>query len=130
MPVKNEHPISEYNAVKASVLSKGMIRMPGQERKAKHNTKGVRIDGFFFGSEKEGNYYIQLKLAQEAGIVSYFHRQVKFDLPGGITYACDFQEFYPDGRVRYVDVKGRRLPEYIRNKKMVEALYPVTIEEV
>ena len=130
MPIKNEHPISDYNAVQASVLSKGMIPIPGREQKGKHNTKGVRIDGFFFGSAKEGDYYIQLKLAREAGIVTYFHRQVRFDLPGGITYACDFQVFYPDGKTKYFDVKGQRLASFIRNKKMVEALYPVTIEEV
>jgi hypothetical protein len=32
--------------------------------------------------------------------------------------------------VEYIDAKGRRLPLYIAKKKMVEALYPITVTEV
>lgn len=125
--IKNEHPISEYLAVKAHVESKGMI--PLEKKRNKYGARGVRIDGFYFDSQKEGNFYLQLKMAQKAGRVTHFHRQVIFDLPGGTTYRCDFQVFYPSGSVRYIDVKGMRTKSFIRNKKQVEALYPVEIKE-
>ena len=99
------------------------------KKKNKFGAKGGYIDGFYFPSQKEGNYYLRLKKMREKGAVLYFHRQEKFDLPGGITYAVDFQAFFPDGHIEYVDVKGVRTAAFIRNKKMVEALYPVEIIE-
>jgi Protein of unknown function (DUF1064) len=51
-------------------------------------------------------------------------------LPGGVTYRVDFQEFHSDGSVHFIDVKGVRTKSFISKKKIVEALYPVEIEEV
>lgn len=95
----------------------------------KFNAKKTERNGFKFDSGKEARYYDELLLKVRAGIVIFFHRQVPFHLPGNVTYKVDFQEFHADGTVHYVDVKGMRTKEFIRNKKMVEALYPVEIEE-
>lgn len=92
--------------------------------------KPTGCDGIKFPSKKEANYYRQLQMAQKAGIVLFFLRQVPFSLPGGVTYRCDFQVFYVSGEVYFIDVKGMKTKEYIAKKKMVEALYPVTIREV
>jgi len=62
--------------------------------------------------------------------VLFFLRQTPFHLPGGVTYRVDFQEFHSDGSVHFIDVKGVRTKSFIAKKKMVEALYPVEIEEV
>jgi len=86
-------------------------------------------DGMKFHSIKEAAYYDILKTAQAGGYVSFFLRQVPFHLPGNVTYICDFLVFYLDGTAQVIDVKGKRTPAYIKNKKMVEALYPVKIEE-
>lgn len=86
-------------------------------------------DGMKFPSLKEARYYDDLCIRQKMGDVLFFLRQVPFHLPGNVKYVCDFQEFRSDGTVHFIDVKGRRTKEFIRNKKMVEALYPVTIEE-
>lgn len=96
-----------------------------------HKFKAVQTlrDGIKFQSKREALYYDQLKLKVKAGLVVFFLRQVPFDLPGGIKYRCDFQEFHADGTVHFVDVKGHRTPQYIDKKKQVEALYPITIEE-
>ena len=59
----------------------------------------------------------------------FFLMQVPFLLPGGVKYRLDFLIFESNGEVHCVDVKGMRLRSYIDKKKMVEALYPVTIEE-
>lgn len=103
-------------------MAKGAIRH-------KYRARPCEIDGWFFPSQKEGKYYSELKLKVKAGIVLYFHRQVPIQLPGGVKMIIDFLEFHADGTCRYVDTKGKRLRSYIDKKKMVEALYPITIEE-
>ena len=95
----------------------------------KFGAKRTERDGFKFSSKKEARYFDELKLRQVAGEVLFFLRQVPFHLPGNTRYVVDFVEFWKDGTVKFVDVKGHRLPEFIRNKKQVEALYPVEIEE-
>ena len=95
----------------------------------KFNAKPTVRDGIRFHSTKEANYYSELKLKQKAGIILFFLRQVPIHLPGGVTMRVDFLEFHTDGTVHFVDPKGRRTPQYIDKKKMVEALYPIEIEE-
>lgn len=97
----------------------------------RHKFGAVRTerDGIKFQSKKEARYFDFLQLEQKAGRVLFFLRQVPFHLPGGVIYRVDFQVFFRHGDVLFIDVKGMRTPEYITKKKLVEALYPVTIEE-
>lgn len=95
----------------------------------KFYAKRTESDGIKFPSKKEARYYEELKLRVRAGEVVFFLMQVPFLLPGGVKYRVDFAEFWTDGTVHFVDVKGMRLRSYIDKKKQVEALYPVTIEE-
>ena len=99
-------------------------------RKHKFNAVRTELDGIIFDSKKEGRYYMELKLRMKSGEILFFLRQVPFDLPGGVKYRIDFQEFHSDGTIHFIDVKGRRTEMYIAKKKMVEALYPIEIEEV
>ena len=96
----------------------------------KFNAKQVIYDGIKFQSKLESAYYNTLKAYQAAGVVIFFLRQVPFHLPGGVTYRCDFQVFYADGSIRFIDVKGVETKDFIMKKKMVEALYPIEIEVV
>ncbi len=98
--------------------------------KHKFHAKPTVADGIRFDSRKESRYYETLKLRVVAGEVVFFLRQVPFHLPGGVTYRLDFMEFWSDGTVHCVDVKGMRTNSFIMKKKMVENLYPVEIEEV
>ena len=95
----------------------------------KFNAKITLRDGLKFRSVKEANYYDRLKIEQKSGHVLFFIRQPKFDLPGGVTYSADFLVFYSDGTAEFIDVKGKKTKGYIRNKKIVEALYPIKIIE-
>jgi hypothetical protein len=95
----------------------------------KYHAEIMEVDYIKFRSKKEARFYQDLKAEKHLGAVLYWHRQVAFDLPGNTRYIVDFQVFYKNGNVVYYDVKGRRLKEYIRNKKMVEALYPIKIIE-
>ena len=88
------------------------------------------VDGITFASKAEARYYRELCLAQQAGTVLMFLLQVPIRLPGGTKYVCDFVVFYPDGQVRWLDVKGRETDMFKLKKKQVEDLYPIEIEVV
>jgi dsDNA-binding SOS-regulon protein len=95
----------------------------------KYNAQRAERDGMKFDSKKEATYYDKLILAQQSGELLFFLRQVPFHLEGNVVVRVDYVEFWADGQVRIVDVKGYRTPAYKRNKKQVEARYPVIIEE-
>jgi len=95
----------------------------------KYFAKPTNLDGIRFDSKKEARYYQQLKMRVKVGEVVFFLRQCPFHLAGGVKLVVDFIEFWADGTVHFIDVKGHRTKQYISKKKMVEALYPVEIEE-
>jgi len=97
----------------------------------KYGAKSTTRDGINFHSILEADYYSHLKLLEKAaGGVLYFHLQVPIALPGGTKYFVDFQVFYADRHVEYVDTKGMETAEFKRNKKQVEALYPFDIRVI
>jgi len=99
-------------------------------RRHKFNAKRTKVDGVKFSSKREAKHYQDLLLAEQSGDLLFFLRQVPFHLSGGIRYVCDFVEFWRDGEVRFVDIKGFKTPMYLLKKKQVEAAYPITITEV
>lgn len=103
--------------------------IPEYTRKSKLNSVITIEDGIKFRSKKEAKYYQELKARVHLGEVKFFLRQVPIYLPGNTKYVIDFVEFWTNGSVHWIDVKGMRTPAYKRNKKQVEALYPILIEE-
>jgi len=95
----------------------------------KYNAVQTVCDGIKFPSKKQAKYYSELKLRQRDGEILFFLREVPFDLPGKVRMWIDFQEFHADGTIHFIDVKGIKTQKYIIKKKMVEALYPIEIEE-
>jgi Protein of unknown function (DUF1064). len=96
-----------------------------------HKFHAVRteVDGISFPSKKQAHYWADLQLAKKSGQLLFALREAPFHLPGGVRYVVDFIEFWADGTVKFTDVKGMKTTVYIAKKKMVEALYPVTINE-
>lgn len=92
--------------------------------------KGYR----FFMSKKEAGYYLKLRVMQKAGIVSIIECQVPYIVPlesgEQIKYVLDFRVVYANGDTKYVDVKGKRLADYINKKKLVENHFKIFITEV
>lgn len=97
--------------------------------KHKFNAIKTECDGIKFASKKEAAYYKKLLLRKSAGDVVFFLRQVPIHLPGGVRYVVDFLEFHADETVHFCDVKGMKTEQYKTKKRMVEALYPIQIEE-
>lgn len=102
-------------------------------QEAKHKNKITIIDGIRFHSKKEAEYYQKLKDQQSKGEIARFHRQILFDLPGGIKHYCDFMVIYHDPHyhidyIEYHEVKGRDLPLGRLKRKQCEQLYEIEIK--
>lgn len=95
----------------------------------KFNAKRTELDGIKFPSKREARCYQTLCLRKQAGDIVFFLRQVPLHLPGGVRYVVDFVTFDADGSVHFIDSKGMRTNQYITKKKIVEATYPIVIEE-
>ena len=94
----------------------------------KFHAKPTEYQGIRFHSKKEAQYAIELDFLKKAGEVLFWLRQVPFDLPGNIRYRVDFVVFLSSGEVIFVDTKGYDTPGGKMKRKMVEELYPITIE--
>ena len=94
----------------------------------KYKAQPTVTDGIRFDSKKEARYYAELKLRVAAGEVVFFLRQVPIHMAGSAKMVIDFLEFHADGTVHFVDVKGYETAQFKKNKRMVEALYPIEVE--
>ncbi len=87
----------------------------------------------FFMSKKEAAYYLKLRVMQRAGLVTKIECQVPYivilESGESIKYVLDFRIEKSTGDIDYVDVKGKRLPEYIMKRKLVENHFKITITE-
>lgn len=88
------------------------------------------VGGTLFGSKAEARRWVELEELRAAGAVRFTLRQVPFHLPGGVRYVADFAVFWADGRVTFEDVKGHATEAYRVKKRLVEALFPVVVQEV
>ena len=105
----------------------------------KYRAKKTVIDGITFPSQKEGDYYCELKMLRMAGEVVDFERQVTFELQPkfkhsgkterAIKYIADFVVKYKDGRTVVVDVKGDKTAVYRIKRKMLLYRHPDMIFE-
>lgn len=103
-----------------------------KKKRPKHKFNAVKAesDGITFSSKAERAYYHRLNFLKQNGEVLFFLRQVPMHLPGNTKYVVDFQVFYADGTVAFVDVKGMTTPMFTLKKKQVEEIYPIEIEVV
>lgn len=94
----------------------------------KFRAKPSEDDGIRFASKKERSYYEGLKLRQKSGEVLFFLRQVPFHLPGNVRHVIYFIEFWTDGTVHFVEIKGFDTPLGKMKRKQIMDLYPINVE--
>jgi hypothetical protein len=100
------------------------------EKIPKYKNKKTWVDGICFDSQKEANYYYQLKFLLRAGKIKGFCLQPKFVLVEGnektraITYSADFIIFNNDGSYRLIDTKGFESEQWKRTFKQFRLKYP------
>ena len=108
---------------------------------SKYHARPCVVDGIRFASVKESQRYSELKLLEKAGQIRCLVLQPAYSLAirplasNGLPISCgeyrgDFQyEDVATGMKVIEDCKGIRLPLYKLKKKIVEALYGITITE-
>ena len=99
-------------------------------RKRKYRAKKISVDGHTFDSQKEADYYGELKLKLQAKEINGFCLQPTFILAPGLKYKADFIVFHPDNSTEVIDVKGYKTKEYIAKKKVFEDKYNLKITEI
>lgn len=102
----------------------------GKKKKSKYRAYKVSVDGHTFDSQKEADYYSQLKLRLQAKEINGFCLQPTFILAPGLKYKADFIIFNTDGSSEVIDVKGFKTKEYIAKKKVFEDKYNLKITEI
>lgn len=99
-------------------------------KKSKFHSTKVRVDGILFDSQKEANYYLELKLLAQTGEIKGFCRQGRFIVVAGddttavSEYVTDFIIFNNDGTYEIVDTKGVETDVFKLKMKMMHEKYP------
>ena len=102
----------------------------GINKKSKYKANKVSVDGHTFDSQKEANYYSELKLNLQAKEINGFCLQPTFILAAGLKYKADFIVFHKDNSTEIIDVKGYKTKEYIAKKKVFEDKFNLKITEI
>lgn len=112
--------------------SRGMEPEESEKSKkpSKYHSKRVKVDGILFDSQKEADYYSDLKIQLQAGVIKGFCRQPEFVLLAGFakqrpeTYRADFIVFNLDGTAEIVDTKGVETEVFKIKHKQFRAKFP------
>lgn len=112
-------------------------------KQSKYKNKKVVYNGIKFDSQKERNYYIKLKLLEDAGKIKDLKLQVKYELQPkfksgnkniqDISYIADFTYLDEENKLHIVDVKSEATKKdkvYRLKKKLFQYKYALNIEEV
>ena len=99
-------------------------------KKTKYRANKTSVDGHTFDSQKEADYYVELKNRLKANDIKGFCLQPTFILAPGLKYKADFIIFNKDNTTEVIDVKGFKTKEYIAKKKVFEEKFDLTITEI
>lgn len=100
------------------------------KKKNKYRSYKVSVDGHTFDSQKEADFYNDLKIRLQAKEINGFCLQPIFMLAPSLKYKADFIIFNKDGSTEVIDVKGFKTKEYIAKKKVFEDKYNLKITEI
>ena len=108
----------------------GCLEMGDKPAVSKMGNVPSMVEGIRYSSKREARYAEQLNLLVKAGAVSFYLRQIGFDLPGKVRHFIDFFVVYPDRTFKFIEVKGRDLPMGKLKRRQTEELYGIKIEVV
>ena len=101
-----------------------------KNKKTKYRANKVSVDGHTFDSQKEADYYCELKMRLQAKEIDGFCLQPTFILAPGLKYKADFIIFNKDKSTEVIDVNGFKTKEYIAKKNVFEYKYNLKITEI
>lgn len=102
----------------------------------KYHNKKTFYNGILYDSRAEAKKAQDLDLMIKAGEIDFWLRQVPFKLPGDTVYRLDFVTFkicpdcYSDHgyKVKFIEVKGKKIRLGEIKRKQTEELYGITIQ--
>lgn len=111
------------------------LRAMRRLRSGKYFAIKTVVDGIMFASKAEAGRYVELRLMVRSGLIENLELQPRFPIIVAgkkiCVYIADFRyRFTRSGELITEDVKGVRTPVYRIKKKLVEAIYKITITEV
>lgn len=99
----------------------------------KYNAKKINIDGKKFDSKSEGDYYLELKLQEKAGLIKGVDIQVKESFYAYDKFICnyyvDFKVYHNDGTEEFIEHKGIATPLWRLKWKLLLAKYDKEIRD-
>lgn len=122
--------MTDLSKIKSEDFLYGTANNTTSTKKSKYGAKRVEIDGIKFDSQKEANYYLELKIRLAAKDIKGFCRQPEFILAPNLRYKADFIIFNNDGTSEIIDVKGMQTQVYKDKKKVFEDKFDLKIMEV
>jgi hypothetical protein len=117
-------------------------KIVNKSKSSKFNNIKVDIDGHTFDSKKEAEFYGQLKIKKNAGLIKDFQMQVRYDIIVNSImigkYFLDFLIENNDGSIEYIDINGKdsntnkfiKTGVFALKKRLVEAIYGINISMV
>lgn len=127
---KKVNRMTDLSKIKSEDFLYGTANNTTSTKKSKYGAKRVEIDGIKFDSQKEANYYSELKIRLAAKEIKGFCRQPEFILAPNLRYKADFIIFNNDGTSEIIDVKGMQTQVYKDKKKVFEDKFDLKIMEV
>ena len=117
--------------------AKQEARQQADAKRRKDRNKKTTVGGRVFDSKAEAARFVELTRQQEAGLIFGLQCQVPFVLEVNrqliCKYVADFVYINGDGSRVVEDVKSRvtkRLRDYVIKKKLMKAIYGISIVEV
>tara|TARA_R110002012_G_scaffold79909_3_gene202945 strand:+ start:243 stop:629 length:387 start_codon:yes stop_codon:yes gene_type:complete len=98
--------------------------------KNKYNAKPTVYRGWRFDSKAEASYAMALDRDVADGSVSFWMRQVAFDLTEDDRYRADFVVFKSNGEVYAIDVKGAETESFRRIRRLWLKYGPMPLKVV
>jgi len=129
-PVEARMTASEYN----STFGSKKVAVMGDKR-SKYGNRKVVVEGIKFDSEKEGNRYRVLKIAEFGGEISNLRLQKVYELKVEGSKVCKYKAdfvYIRNGVEVVEDVKSeitRKARVYRIKKKLIKAIYGIDILE-
>ena len=128
--------IRDSSAVDVGGMSAESLAALQTAKKRKYHNVPTTLDGITFDSKREAERYAELRLLEQAGEISALEIHPSFPLvvhgQDCGRYEGDFAYLDADGSRHVEDVKSaatRKLPTYRLKKRMVWAIYGLTVEE-
>ena len=103
------------------------------KKRSKYNNVRVELDGHLFDSQRECNYYIQLRMLLRANKISDLRLQVEYQLNEGGTHSLKYRAdfvYWDNGVEKVVDVKGFRTKVYLKKKRLMKKIYGIDLIEM